>query len=68
MKKIDDDRIVYSLNIHDIQEVAGQVLNRCLNEQEILLVEQSLPGYIDWFQAIENSICEINTEKQAEYR
>lgn len=49
-------RIVYSINIRDIQEVANQVLERDLTKEEIILVEKSVGDYIDWFQAIENSI------------
>jgi len=56
MKNDDSDRVVYSINVGDIQEVAGQVLDRALTKQEIRLVEDSLGDYIDWFQAIENSI------------
>jgi len=58
MKNESDDRIVYSINVADIQEVASQVLERRLSKEEIALVEESVGDYIDWFQAIENSICE----------
>ena len=56
MKNDDNDRIVYSINVRDIQEVANQVLDRALTKEEVGLVEDSVGGYIDWFQAIENSI------------
>lgn len=51
-----NERIVYSLNVADIQEVANDFLERDLTEEEVVLVEDSLSDYIDWFQAIENSI------------
>jgi len=51
-----NERIVYSINVSDIQEVANQVLERDLAKEEISLVENSVGDYIDWFQAIENSI------------
>lgn len=60
MKKDENERIVYSLNVYDLQEVANQVLERDLTKDEIDLVERSLPGYIDWTQAIANSIYELN--------
>jgi len=58
MKTDNKDRIVYSINVGDIQEVANQVLERRLTRDEIVLVEDSIGDYIDWFQAIENSIIE----------
>ena len=50
------ERIVYSLNIEDIQEVAQQVLDRDLTKKEIALVEKSIGDYINWFDAIELAI------------
>ena len=56
MKNDSSEKIVYSINISDIQEVASQVLERDLTNEEVILVEKSVGDYIDWFQAIENSI------------
>ena len=56
MKKDDNKKIVFSINISDIQEVANDVLERDLTKKEIALVEESVGDYMDWFQAIENSI------------
>ncbi len=58
MKTDLNDRIIYSINVGDIQEVANQVLEHKLTKNEIVLVEESVGDYIDWFQAIENSIRE----------
>lgn len=58
MKKDKNDRIIYSINVIDIQDVANQVLERDLTKEEIALVEESVGGYLDWFQAIEISIHE----------
>lgn len=58
MKTDLNDRVIYSINVGDIQDVANQVLERKLTKDEIVLVEESVGGYIDWFQAIENSIRE----------
>lgn len=57
MENDGNDRIVYSINVSDIQEVANQVLERDLTEEEVILVKDSVGDYLDWFQAIENSIC-----------
>lgn len=56
MKKDSNKKIVYSINVSDLQEVANQVLERDLTKKELMLVEESVGDYIDWFQAIENSI------------
>lgn len=56
MKKDRNARIVYSINVSDIQEVANEVLERDLTKEEVILVEESVSDYIDWFQAIENAI------------
>lgn len=56
MKNYRNNKIVYSINITDIQEVAQQVLDRKLNKEEIIKIKESIGDYLDWFQAIENSI------------
>jgi hypothetical protein len=58
MKKDNNERIVYSINVSDIQEVANEVLERELTKEEISLIEDSIADHIDWFQAIENAIDE----------
>ncbi len=63
MKKDRNARIVYSINVSDIQEVANEVLERDLTKEEVILVEESVSDYIDWFQAIENAIREHVTVK-----
>ncbi len=50
--------VVYSINVSDIQDVAGQVLDRRLTRRELTLVRESVGDYIDWFEAIENAIHE----------
>jgi hypothetical protein len=56
MKKDKNDRIIYSLNVADIQEVANEVLERKLRKKEIALVEETVDNYINWFDAIEYAI------------
>ncbi|MFC1677207.1 hypothetical protein ACFL3G_09120 [Planctomycetota bacterium] len=68
MRNEDDERIIYSINVVDIQEVANQVLKRRLSKEEVALVEESVGGYIDWFQAIENSIWEHITLPQSKIK
>ena len=52
----DSERIVYSLNVEDIQQVAQEVLERKLTQKEISLIEDTIGDYIDWFDAIESAI------------
>jgi len=49
-------KIVYSINVDDIREVANQVLGRDLTKGEAALIQDSIGDNIDWFQAIENAI------------
>ncbi len=62
MKNDSNDRIVYSISVGDIQEVVKQVLKRDLTKKEVILVEESVGDYIDWFQAIENALRKHVTE------
>jgi hypothetical protein len=60
-------KIIYSINVTDIQEVAQEVLDRKLNKEEIMKIKESIGDYLDWFQAIENSIHKhITTHEYAE--
>jgi hypothetical protein len=56
MKKISNNKIIYSINVSDIQDVAQQLLERNLTKEEIIKVGDSVGDYLDWFQAIENAI------------
>lgn len=56
MKMQEDEEIIYSINIRDIQNVADEVLERRLTRKELILVKRSVGDYIDWFQAIDNAI------------
>lgn len=42
------EKVIYSINIEDVQNVAGERLDRHLNEEELKQVEDELGGYIDW--------------------
>ena len=56
------DKIIYSINIEDVQNVANEKLNRDLNEDELKLVEDKLGDYIDWFGAISDTISDVIDE------
>jgi len=50
------NKVIYSLNNDDMQNVAMQKLNRHLTKRETLIVQENVGNYIDWFQAIDNAI------------
>ena len=52
-------KILYSINIEDIQTVAEQELDRKLTEEELRLVENKLGDYVGWYEAILNAIAEL---------
>ncbi|MBI4222893.1 MAG: hypothetical protein HY607_09435 [Planctomycetes bacterium] len=56
---IDPEKIIYSINIEDIQNVAEQELERKLTSKELRLVEKKVGDYINWYEAILNAINEV---------
>jgi hypothetical protein len=55
---MNDNEIIYGIDVEDVQKVANDVLERDLTDKEITLIENSVGNHIDWFQAIENAIQE----------
>ena len=53
---MDKEKIIYYINVEDIQTVAEEKLGRELNEKELKLVDDKLGNYIDWFEAISTAI------------
>lgn len=45
-------KIIYSLNIEDVQNLAEQELDRELTKKELKIVEDKIGDYIDWHEAI----------------
>jgi len=56
---INPEKIIYSINIEDIQNVAEQELERKLTAKELRLVEDKVGDYINWYEAILNAINEV---------
>ena len=54
------NKIIYSINIEDIQNVAEQELERKLTEKELKLVEDKIGDCIKWYEAILNAIYALN--------
>lgn len=57
-------RIVYSINVEDLQTVAEQELGRELTDEEIKIVEERLGDYIDWYGAIALTLGEVIRKKK----
>ena len=53
------DKIIYSINIEDLQTVAEQELERELTNEEIERVEKRLGDFIDWYEAIALTLNEV---------
>jgi len=56
------DKIIYSLNITDIQTVAEEVLGRELNDEELKKVINRVGDYIPWYDSIMNTFFEFGFE------
>ncbi|HAB52274.1 MAG TPA: hypothetical protein DCE80_08915 [Ignavibacteriales bacterium] len=50
------EKIIYSLCVEDLQNVADDVLGRKLNANEVLMLENKIGDHIDWYGAIHNAI------------
>ena len=55
---MEQERIIYSLNIEDVQTVASEMLDRPLSINEIAQIEDAVAERIDWFEAIAGAISE----------
>lgn len=53
---IDTSKIIYSLNIEDVQTVAEEELERKLTKKELEIIEDKIGEYIDWYSAIDITI------------
>ena len=55
---MEQERIIYSLNIEDVQTVASEKLDCHLSINEIAQIEDAVAERIDWFEAIAGAISE----------
>ena len=53
---INPEKIIYSINIEDVQNVAEQELERKLTAKELRLAEKTVGDCINWYEAILNAI------------
>lgn len=50
------NKIIYSINIEDVQNVAQQELGRLLANEELKIVEDKIGDQFDWYEAIASVI------------
>jgi hypothetical protein len=53
---MNNETIVYSINVEDLQTVAKQELSRELSPKELAIVADKVGDYIDWHGAIAATI------------
>ena len=58
----DNNKIIYSINIEDVQNVAKQELHRLLTDKELKLVEDKIGDYMNWYDAVAILIGNIITD------
>jgi hypothetical protein len=59
------DKIIYSISVADIQEVADEQLERKLTPEEVKWVETRVGDYISWYDAIALTINEMIAKQNA---
>ncbi|MDP2303110.1 MAG: hypothetical protein Q8N03_11885 [Ignavibacteria bacterium] len=52
-------KIIYQICVGDIQEVATEILDRKLSDEEINKVERRLGDCINWYDAIEYTLSDL---------
>ncbi|MGI8583956.1 MAG: hypothetical protein ACR2KX_17300 [Chitinophagaceae bacterium] len=55
---MNNNKIIYSLNVKDIQTVANKELRRDLSSQEIKKILNTISEKINWYDAIADSVNE----------
>lgn len=53
---MDASKIIYSINLEDVQNVAEEELGRKLTKKELQVIEDKIGDYIDWYSAIDRAI------------
>lgn len=56
---MDPEKIMYSINSEDIQNVARQATDRTLTEEELKFVAEKLGDYVGRYEAIVQAIGEL---------
>lgn len=51
-RKLGKNKILYSINVADVQTVAQELIERDLTDEEVLMVSGKIGDHIAWFDAI----------------
>lgn len=62
MNSLRKDKIIYSINIEDVQNVAEEEISRKLNDSELKLIEEKIGDNIDWYGAIADLFLDLDFE------
>lgn len=63
---VNEEEVIYSLNIEDIQTVAIEELGRQLTRSEIEVVKELVGKKISWYDVIADSIIEFLEDKDTD--
>lgn len=58
--------VVYKIIVEDIQNIAEELLERELNDDELKKVANRIGDYISWDQAIEDTLIEFGIKSKEE--
>jgi len=53
------EKIIYYINVQDLQAVAEQELERTLTDKEIDLIGDKLGDHVNWYEAIASAIGDV---------
>ncbi len=59
------NKIIYSINVADIKNVAQDEFGRDPTDREIKFGENRLCNYIDWYNVISLALTDFNDEKES---
>jgi len=57
------NKIIFSLNVSDIQDVAEKEIGKKLSESEIDTIIEKINNNINWYDIVANSIDEMDATK-----
>lgn len=65
----ENEKIIYSINFEDVQEVAKSSFGKVLTKKELKIIEDKIGDYFDWYNSIEAAIffnLELSTSEREE--
>ncbi|MGA2668761.1 MAG: hypothetical protein ABSF32_07565 [Ignavibacteria bacterium] len=61
---MNEDKIIYSINISDLQTVAEEEIDRKLTQKEINILEDKIGDYFGWHDSISTAINDNIVDKK----